>query len=469
MQTPPRVHVSRRGSVNITMGPANTNTNNPPPPRASSPNRVRTPLSENATKRRAAIETKKSYNRLNQQFKKVSTKSSKQFDELTSLKANKTKSDQQIHFLNKQIQRITAEKIKAESARKVVEEARRKIEQKLAGGSGGQYLAEKYQALRTRTRALKNRCEEQANVLESQETNLHKAASQIDILARALEVRVNELGLSGKRTKGRGAAAQVRDSLLYEVASQRSEMQSMAGELADNYDMIEKLRQRLIASETEAAQVSEEKSSTEMQAEEVLEKLEETRMQLSTREEELAKFGTDRDVMIDYIKEMQEEKMMREKESQNETTITSKMIEELKRKVNDLTQQNIVLEETNKMIEKRKKQLEKVQELTEGRLASEHVEVANMRAELMEAQQTCASLASETSTLRSTLEGRENQYASLETKAKLTDELRENTSEELRVLLDAVNDLERKNGQLEREKQRMEVDYQSQLNNVTVS
>ena len=92
-----------------------------------------------------------------------------------------------------------------------------------------------------------------------------------------------------------------------------------------------------------------------------------------------------------------------------------------------------------------------------------------MRAELMEAQQTCASLASETSTLRSTLEGRENQYASLETKAKLTDELRENTSEELRVLLDAVNDLERKNGQLEREKQRMEVDYQSQLNNVTVS
>ena len=90
--------------------------------------------------------------------------------------------------------------------------------------------------------------------------------------------------------------------------------------------------------------------------------------------------------------------MMREKERENETTITSKMIEELKRKVNDLTQQNIVLDETNKVIEKRKKQLEKVQELTEGRLASEHVEVANMRAELMEAQQTCASLASETAT-----------------------------------------------------------------------
>ena len=54
-----------------------------------------------------------------------------------------------------------------------------------------------------------------------------------------------------------------------------------------------------------------------------------------------------------------------------------------------------------------------------------------MRIELMEAQRTCASLASETAILRNRLEGRDTEYASLETKTKMTNALRETTSEEV--------------------------------------
>ena len=228
--TPPRVHVSRRGSVTIDMNPTASNTS---PPRAS-PNRISypTPTAKSAQSRREGVDAQKAYDRLHKQFKNNSTKLQKKNEECKQKTIRLSKRDQQISFLNRQIERLTSESTKATAGKKEAELARRKIETELAGGSGGQYLAEKYQALRKRTRALKNRCEAQAEVLDSQETNLHRAATEIDILARALEVRVHELGLApGKRSKGK--QSQARDSLIYEVAQQRSEMQQMVSIQSD--------------------------------------------------------------------------------------------------------------------------------------------------------------------------------------------------------------------------------------------
>jgi chromosome segregation ATPase len=148
------------------------------PPKHSSPNRITvpTPNAQIAQQRRNNVDINKSYERLHKQFKKLSVKSSKQADELHALRAKTPKTEHHANALQRQIERLTSEKNQAEKKCKIANEARRKIEQKLAGGSGGQYLAEKYQALRTRTRALKTRCEEQAQVLESQENSLNKAA-----------------------------------------------------------------------------------------------------------------------------------------------------------------------------------------------------------------------------------------------------------------------------------------------------
>ena len=471
--TPPRVHVSRRGSIEIVLGQPKTHAHKQQPlPTRSSPSALQ------AQKLRDGVDLQKSYDRLHKQFRKLSIKSTSQFDELQSLKVNRPRTKQKINSLNLQLERLTAEKVQAETKCKTAVEARRKIEQKLAGGSGGQYLAEKYQALRTRTRALKTRCEDQADVLESQEANLHKAASQIDILARALEVRVHELGLTpahqrNRATKGGnkgggggGGALHARDSLLYEVAQQRSEMQQMASELADNYDTIEQLKNRLIQAETSASFISDERSTSEEHTNNVVQQLQEITSTLYQKEEELIKCTTDRDVMIDYIKEMQEEKTMTASAVEQNKNQQTKELNLCKDTNHTLDKQVFVLTEELRTVMKRKNQLEKVQELTEGRLASEHVEVSNMRCELLASQKTCAQLVSEASMLTARIESKEHDCISLEGKVQMTNDLRTVTSDELRLLRDNVETLEKENTAINSNKQRMEEKYQFDLNKV---
>jgi len=470
VSTPPHIHVPRGGSINIMMG-------NPSPAR-SSPNRsVPTPSAQDAQNRREGVDIQRSYDRLHKQFKKLSIKSNAQAEELQSLKNNRPKTDQQVSVLKRQIERITADKKKAEARCKVANEARRKIEQKLAGGSGGQYLAEKYQALRTRTRSLKSRCEEQAEVLERHEIALKKAANQIDILARALEVRVYELGLqqssssnNNRRTKNSKSVTSsknaARESLLYEVAQQRHEMQQMASELAENFDTIENLKQKLVNSQTDALSITEVKKSIEEYSSDIQKELDETKDMLAQKTSELNKFSKDRNVILDYIKDKQEENVLVIDEYKNKNNELVKELNDAKDQINLLNVKNSALSEELQTTIKRKTQLEKVQELTEGRLASEHIEISNMRAELNKSQQTCASLASKVASLTTRMESKENEYNSLQDKIQATNDLRTITSDELRVLRDQVATLERDNKIITNDKEKMENTYQKNLEEV---
>ena len=107
-----------------------------------------------------------------------------------------------------------------------------KLEVKLAGGSGGQYVAEKYEALRTRARALKQRSEEQAEVIASQEVSLEKSVQEIEVLTRALEIRADEIGVMGRGTGTGSSAENVRGGLLLELAQSRHKNQLLAAEVA---------------------------------------------------------------------------------------------------------------------------------------------------------------------------------------------------------------------------------------------
>ena len=452
------------------------------PPKHSSPNRITvpTPNAQIAQQRRNNVDINKSYDRLHKQFKKLSVKSSKQADELQALRAKTPKTEHHANALQRQIERLTSEKNQAEKKCKIANEARRKIEQKLAGGSGGQYLAEKYQALRTRTRALKTRCEEQAQVLESQENSLNKAAGQIDILARALEVRVYELGLSSsssnpnKRSKGgkqgqkngTTSTASARNSLLYEVAQQRHEMQQMASELATNYDTIEYLKKAVIDSETKAITITEQKTTSEDNNNTMLLELNDTTHMLKEKERELAEFTRDRDVMIDYIKDMQEKNVFTMDENECKIQLLRKELTETTRRMEEMVQLNKTLTEEVRTVLKRKNQLEKVQQLTEGRLASEHVEIANMRAELSTSQQNNAHLVTEVTALNNRIANQVQQNNSLAGQINMTNELRTATSDELGVLRNRATTLETSNKTILHEKMTMENKYQININNV---
>ena len=133
-----------------------------------------------------------------------------------------------------------------------------------------------------------------------------------------------------------------------------------ASELASNNDEIGSIKDRLVSAETAAANVTEEKSSSDAHATTTQLELEETRQVLFMKQEELNKFEKDRDVMIDYIKEMQEEKILLADRITSENNARNKELDSTKQEATELAQTNVILTEELRATEKRKNQLEKV-------------------------------------------------------------------------------------------------------------
>ena len=146
--------------------------------------------------------------------------------------------------------------------------------------------------------------------ISSQEGSLIKAASQIDILARALEVRVQELGLQQP-----GPRRDAKESLVYEVAMQRSEMQRLAGELAQRSSEVEALRLQVSELKIRDENLADQKTKDDAEAADTQRSLEVALEKIKGQAAEIAKMETDRDVMIDYIKEMQEKSTTRDQQA----------------------------------------------------------------------------------------------------------------------------------------------------------
>ncbi len=475
--SPPRVAVNRHGSISIEMGPAQPAaapaaqaSAAPVPPRAAGGTAVTAAppsAAKAAARRKEELTSKALYDRLHKSFKKLSAKSQGYIAELRSLRDARAKADQQVRFLNRQVERLRHERTEAAVEAKAAREAKRKIEQKLAGGSGGQYLAEKYQALRVRARALKQKCEDQASVVSSQEASLLKAASQIDVLARALEVRVQELGLGQPgRGGGGGGGGGARSSLLYEVAQQRSEMQRLAGELAERTSQVNGLRGELALSRTATAAAVDAKTAVDAHAGNTARDLEAARSQAEQQAVEITRLGRDRDVMIDYIKEMQEQSSTNAVEAAAAADRAAREITALRARAQEAEGKVSVLQETVQVAEKRATQMGQIQELTEGRLASEHVEIASLRTELLESQRKLTVAQAELAQASSRLEAATAEGSVLEDRVRQADEKRNESEQKVGVAVARADLAERQVADANARLKRLEAEYQSNLEGV---
>jgi chromosome segregation ATPase len=419
------------------------------------------PAASPTASRRAAAESKKAYDRLHKSYKKLAAKHEAHQDELRTLRAEKGKSVSSLATLSRQCERLKEQSAMAAAETRAAKDTTRRIEQKLAGGTGGQYLAEKYKALRERARALKQRSEEQAVTISSQESSLIKAANQIDILARALEVRVQELGL-----RQPGPRRDAKESLIYEVAMQRNEMQRLAGELAQQSAQTEELRAKLAEAQADAADMTSHKALGEAQAADTARSLEAALAKIEEQSQEMAKMGTDRDVMIDYIKEMQDKMTTQENQANDTESRTTKEIMDLKLAINTAQSEATLLRQQLSVFEERVAKLTKVQQLTEGRMASEHAEMMSTQADMLAKEKQAKVARNEAAQLREQLASAEAELAELRLEAERTNAARTSTEKAAAAERVLVLELETRIAEVESSSVKEREKYQREMQKV---
>ena len=413
------------------------------------------------TSRRAVAESRKAYDRLHKSYKKLAAKHEAQQKELRGLRADKSKTESRVVTLARQCEVLKEECAGAAAEMQAAKDAKRRIEQKLAGGTGGQYLAEKYQALRARARALKQRSEEQARTISSQEGSLIKAANQIDILARALEVRVQELGL-----RQPGPRRDAKESLIYEVAMQRNEMQRLAGELAQQCAEAEELRMRLAEARAKAAEMTCHKAQDEAEAADAARSLEAALAKIEEQSGEMAKMGTDRDVMIDYIKEMQDKMTTQEQQGKDAASQAAKEIMDLKLAVNTARSEATLLRQQLAVAEERVAKLNQVQQLTEGRMASEHAEMTSARADMLAGKKQAMVAQEEAVQLREQLASAKAEHAALRLSVERTNAARSSTEKAAAVERVRTLELETRIAEVEGSSAEERAKHQRDMKNV---
>ena len=327
--------------------------------------------SSEGTAKRILADYKNMYNKLYKQFQKITIKCQQYREETHGLRDAAETTKKQMEYLTRKVDHLTSERDNFKKEKERNELILKKLDQKLAGGSSGQYLAEKYKELRRRNKALKDKVKHQHDIISSQEGNLLKASKEIEVLARALEVRTEELDLNPNSS--------VEDTLLYKVAKLKQILQSKDDEIMQKNDEANSILQDNIRLSSEVKSLEEVKNAVEERLVSVRSECEDAKNQSilsSNRSEELEK---ERTIMLDYIKEMQSKIGDLDSKSIADNKASSSKIRMLEDRLADMKNRDGDVTSKLEQAEKRIEQMRHVQKLTEQRLADEHVRNSNLQ------------------------------------------------------------------------------------------
>ena len=327
--------------------------------------------SSEGTAKRVLADYKNMYNKLYKQFQKVTIKCQKYREETHDLRNAAETTTKQMEYLTRKIDHLTTERNNFKSEKEKTELILKKLDHKLAGGAGGQYLADKYKELRRRNKTLKDKVKLQHDVISSQEGNLLQASKEIEVLARALEIRSEELELNPNST--------VEDTLLYQVASLKQQIQNKDDELTQRSEEINNMLQDNIRLSNELKSVDEVKNAVEARLVTVRSECEDAKKIAETSNNRTNELEKERTIMLDYIKEMQakigdleSENASNNKRSNNTIKLLESRLDAMKGHDGDVTSKLA-------LAEKRIEQMRHVQKLTEQRLSEEHVKNSNLQ------------------------------------------------------------------------------------------
>jgi chromosome segregation ATPase len=393
--------------------------------------------SSEGTAKRVLADYKNMYNKLYKQFQKVTIKCQQYREETHDLRSAADTTNKQMEYLTRKVAHITSERDKFKSEKEKNELILKKLDHKLAGGSGGQYLAEKYKELRRRNKTLKDKVKLQHDVISSQEGNLLKASKEIEVLARALEIRSEELHLNPNSS--------VEDTLLYQVARLKRDLQNGDDELRQKNDEINNMLQDNVRLTTELKSLEEIKNAVEERLVNVRAECEDAKKlsEISAnRAEELEK---ERAIMLDYIKEMQAKIGDLESKNTNDNKMNNNKIRLLENRLSEMKGHDGDITSKLELAEKRIEQMKHVQKLTEQRLSDEHVKNLNFQEHIELQSKDSATQLAATDALKEKILALEDEKSVTDRKLDL---LRKTHEEKDLAIEDMVKSLSAVKGQL---------------------
>ena len=320
---------------------------------------------EEGSSRRELADYKKMYDKLHKQFQKMTVRCQQYQDETRDLRASSEAQLKQIAYGERKFEHIRAER---DSLRDKVDEKSKtlaKIERKLTGGSGGQYLADRYKELRRYTKSLKVKLSKQQSVISSQEENLYNASEEIEILARALEVRSDSLKLQN--------GGSVEDSILYEVAALRQKIQHMDDDIVSKRNIVHTLNKEKESLLSQLSKAEQSKEAVEKQTLSMRIECNQASAAAADSATRVRDLESERTVMLDFINEMKEQIADAKTQKEADDKKFFAEINALRSKAKQLEDQDGGLKGNLSEAEQRIEHMLHVQNLTEQRLADEHL------------------------------------------------------------------------------------------------
>ena len=200
-------------------------------PAAVGPAQIGYSTSEMAKVQRELRHLEKRYFQLNSTFERTNSKLDAYVTETKKLRGRNVHMEKELRAKTLLISKIKEEKNQLQNQAIVNRDYAKKLEQKLSLGMKGQLLAHKNQDLVKKMTELKDEVNGLRGQLEIKDSELHKAATNSSVLRRALDIRMKEMGLSGKLENG----------LLFEVARVKEQNQNMALQLSKHVEHLKSL------------------------------------------------------------------------------------------------------------------------------------------------------------------------------------------------------------------------------------
>lgn len=251
-----------------------------------------------AEHRREIAEFNKLYTNLRNSLKKAETKCEIQTKDLNNLRKIAAQNEKESKFLKKVLDKCRNDNSKLGLAAKKNRDYATKLEKKLGKGGKTRYLADKNIHLRQQINALTEKIEQQNNIMKSQETDLHRAADEIEILARALEVRAEDIG--------DGVDGSLRSALLYEVAQKQQENHRLGLDLANKNERLKELDSEAELAIAAGQELRDRCNELELRYDAVETKAHNEVNEKIELQKKLSEYQQERNVMLDFIQESAE-------------------------------------------------------------------------------------------------------------------------------------------------------------------
>lgn len=245
-------------------------------------------ISTNAQHQRELSDLQKRYRSLDRQFTAANDKLQEYTAEVKRLRFANERLERDVIMARRSLEHLSNEKSALETASRHDRDYIKRLEAKIALGIKEMGFAEKTAHMENRLARYKEENKNQAELIDLQERQLLDYQHEIRTLSNALQTRAEDLGLQ---------SADIKNNLLYELASARDDRLRLAMEIAEKGSEIKELKDILSSTKHELEKAESERRAALDDASEARQHTTELQQQMNDAREKLREFQHKNDLL----------------------------------------------------------------------------------------------------------------------------------------------------------------------------